>query len=132
MQKNLPIIVAVAVALVIVIVVIVSATGRKEQGVSSQPVAGVVGGTSTPVNPSTPARPVPPAPTREQIRQQRTLQSALKEAQRFFDAENYKGAFEKTKEILANIDGTSQAAKNLKQMAQIRMIEQRRAAAATP
>jgi len=115
MQKNLPIIIGIVV-LVIVVIVVAAAIGGKKQGTPVQPGTSV-GRTSAPVR---------PAPTKEQIKQQNALQTALAEAQKLFDAKDYQGALDKTNAILANMDGTSQAAKNLKQMAQIRLIEQRR------
>ncbi len=122
MQKNVPIVLVVVVLLAVVIVV-ASMAGRRRQAGTTQ--TGTRSGTTA----ATPAYTATVRPTteREQTRYQSTLKSVLAEAQKLYDAKDYKGAFDKTKEILETIDSSSQAAKNLKQMAQIRMIEQRRA-----
>ncbi len=114
MQKNVPIVVVVVVLLVVVIAV-ASLAGRRRQG------GPAVSGTSVSTTPKRPAL------TRVQVKQQKVLTAALDEAQKLYDAKDYKGALQKTKEILEKIDATSQLAKNLKQMAQRRMSDQARA-----
>jgi len=113
MQKNVPIVIVVVVLLVVVIV-IASLAGRRKQA-------------GTPAAGPTYSATVRPTTSKEQARYQQSITSALAEAQKLYDAKNYQGALDKTQEILDTIDSTSQAAKNLKQMAQIRLIELRRA-----
>ncbi len=113
MRKNVPIVI-VGVVLLVGVIVFASRTARRRQGDAGRP------GTSV----SASRR---PALAREQAKQQKTLRAAIDEAQKLYDAKDYKGALEKAQEILANIDSTSQMAKNIKQMARRRMIEQRRA-----
>ncbi|MGE5280021.1 MAG: hypothetical protein ACM3L6_04680 [Deltaproteobacteria bacterium] len=121
MKKNLPVIIAVVVVLVIAGIVIASVAGHKKQG-GTAPAAVKAGAKATVAAPK-------PQPTRQQIKQARTLDAALAEAQKLYDAKDYAGALNKCKDILANIDSTSQLAKNLRQMAQIRLLDQRRAGA---
>ena len=118
MQKNVPIVLGVVVLLVVVIVIASMASRRREAGPARPGTTATAPAYTAAVRPTT---------QKEQVKYQETLGSALAKAQKLYDAKDYQGAFDKTKEILETIDSTSQGAKNLKQMAQIRMIEQRRA-----
>jgi len=122
MQKKVPIVVAVVVLLVVGIAIASMAVRRTRSGTTA---SGARSGKG--VAASAYSATVRPTTAKEQTKYQQTLQSALAEAQKLYDAKDYAGAFDKADGVLKTIDSSSQAAKNLRQMAQLRLIEQRRA-----
>jgi len=121
MQKKVPIVVAVVVLLVAGIAIASMAARRKQSGMTasgSRSGKGAAPAYSATVRPTT---------AKEQTKYRQTLQSVLAEAQKLYDAKDYRGAFDKADGVLKTIDSSSQAAKNLRQMAQLRLIDQRRA-----
>jgi len=120
MQKNMPIVLVVVALLIVVVAIAAISAKRTGSGAAASGRAAPAPKYTATVRPTT---------EKEQAQYTNVLQSALAEARKLYDAKDYNGTLAKTREILDNIDNTSQAAKNLRQLAQLRLIEQRQAAA---